>query len=141
MEQIEAAVKAVSADSIIARLPDGYDSDVGEGGNSLSTGEKQLLSFARALLADPRIFVLDEATSSVDTVTERLIQNAIEKVMSGRTSFIIAHRLSTIKNCDRILYIGNQGIMEAGSHDELMAKRGAYYELYTAQARDQGMGE
>ena len=95
MAEIEAAVKAVSADQIIARLPDGYNSDIGEGGNTLSTGEKQLLSFARALLADPRIFVLDEATSSVDTVTERLIQNAIEKVMAGRTSFIIAHRLST----------------------------------------------
>ena len=87
MDEIEAAVKAVSADQIIARLPDGYNTDIGEGGNTLSTGEKQLLSFARALLADPRIFVLDEATSSVDTVTERLIQDAIEKVMAGRTSF------------------------------------------------------
>ena len=133
MEQIEAAVKAVSADSIIARLPDGYESDVGEGGNSLSTGEKQLLSFARALLADPRIFVLDEATSSVDTVTERLIQNAIEKVMSGRTSFIIAHRLSTIQGADRIMYVDDGKIIESGSHEELLKQKGLYYNLYMSQ--------
>ena len=137
MEQIEAAVKAVSADSIIARLPDGYDSDVGEGGNSLSTGEKQLLSFARALLADPRIFVLDEATSSVDTVTERLIQNAIEKVMSGRTSFIIAHRLSTIRRADVILVVHDGKIVESGTHAELMQAKGAYWQLYTRQYREE----
>lgn len=137
MEQIEAAVKAVSADAIIERLPDGYDSDVGEGGNSLSTGEKQLLSFARALLADPRIFVLDEATSSVDTVTERLIQNAIEKVMSGRTSFIIAHRLSTIRRADVILVVHNGRIVESGTHAELMKARGAYWQLYTRQYREE----
>ena len=137
MEQIEAAVKAVSADAIIERLPDGYDSDVGEGGNSLSTGEKQLLSFARALLADPRIFVLDEATSSVDTVTERLIQNAIEKVMSGRTSFIIAHRLSTIRRADVILVVHNGRIVESGTHAELMKAKGAYWQLYTRQYREE----
>ena len=137
LEEIEAAVKAVSADSIIARLPQGYDSPVGEGGNSLSTGEKQLLSFARALLADPRIFVLDEATSSVDTVTERLIQKAIEKVMAGRTSFVIAHRLSTIRQADVILVVHDGKIVERGTHRELMAARGVYYGLYTRQYREE----
>ena len=137
MEQIEAAVKAVSADGIVARLPQGYDSQVGEGGNSLSTGEKQLLSFARALLADPRIFVLDEATSSVDTVTERLIQAAIEKVMAGRTSFVIAHRLSTIRRADLILVVSGGKIVERGTHAELMAARGHYYNLYTRQYREE----
>ena len=137
MEQIEAAVRAVSADEIIARLPEGYESDVGEGGNSLSTGEKQLLSFARALLADPRIFVLDEATSSVDTVTEQLIQNAIEKVMTGRTSFIIAHRLSTIRRADVILVVHDGKIIESGTHRSLMSARGPYYRLYTRQYREE----
>lgn len=137
MEEIEAAVKAVSADRIIQRLPQGYDSPVGEGGSSLSTGEKQLLSFARALLADPRIFVLDEATSSVDTVTERLIQQAIERVMAGRTSFVIAHRLSTIRRADIILVVSGGRIVERGSHAQLMAKRGAYWELYTRQYREE----
>ena len=137
MAEIEAAVKAVSADQIIARLPDGYNSDIGEGGNTLSTGEKQLLSFARALLADPRIFVLDEATSSVDTVTERLIQNAIEKVMAGRTSFIIAHRLSTIRRADVILVVHDGKIVESGTHRSLMAAKGAYYQLYTRQYREE----
>ncbi len=137
MGEIEAAVRAVSAEGIIERLPDGYQSDVGEGGNSLSTGEKQLLSFARALLADPRIFVLDEATSSVDTVTERLIQDAIEKVMDGRTSFVIAHRLSTIRRADVILVVNAGKIVERGSHAELMAKKGVYYGLYTRQYRDE----
>ena len=137
MEEIEAAVRAVSADGIIARLPDGYQSDVGEGGNSLPTGGKQLLSFARALLADPRIFVLDEATSSVDTVTERLIQDAIEKVMEGRTSFVIAHRLSTIRRADMILVVNAGKIVERGSHAELMAKKGVYYGLYTRQYREE----
>ena len=137
MDEIEAAVKAVSADQIIARLPDGYDSDIGEGGNTLSTGEKQLLSFARALLADPRIFVLDEATSSVDTVTEQLIQNAIEKVMTGRTSFIIAHRLSTIRRADVILVVHDGKIVESGTLRSLMAAKDAYYQLYTRQYREE----
>ena len=137
MGEIEAAVRAVSAEGIIERLPDGYQSNVGEGGNSLSTGEKQLLSFARALLADPRIFVLDEATSSVDTVTERLIQDAIEKVMDGRTSFVIAHRLSTIRRADVILVVNAGRIVERGSHAELMAKKGVYYGLYTRQYREE----
>ena len=137
MDEIEAAVKAVSADQIIARLPDGYNTDIGEGGNTLSTGEKQLLSFARALLADPRIFVLDEATSSVDTVTERLIQDAIEKVMAGRTSFIIAHRLSTIRRADVILVVHDGKIIESGTHRSLMEAKGAYYQLYTRQYREE----
>ena len=137
MEEIRAAVHAVSADSIIERLPNGYESDIGEGGNTLSTGEKQLLSFARALLADPRIFVLDEATSSVDTVTERLIQDAIERVMEGRTSFVIAHRLSTIRRSDLILVVHDGRIVERGTHRELMEKRGVYYGLYTRQYREE----
>ena len=137
MEEIEAAVEAVSAKSIIDRLPEGYNSPVGEGGNSLSTGEKQLLSFARALLADPRIFVLDEATSSVDTVTERLIQQAIEKVMAGRTSFVIAHRLSTIRRADLILVVKDGKIVERGTHRQLMERKGVYHGLYTRQYREE----
>ena len=121
------------ADEIIARLPQGYDTQVGEGGSSLSTGEKQLLSFARALLADPRIFVLDEATSSVDTITEQKLQQAIETVMQGRTSFIVAHRLSTIENADEICFIDHGQIVEQGNHAELLARHGAYYRLYESQ--------
>ena len=137
MEEIEEAVHAVAADKLIERLPEGYQSDIGEGGCTLSTGEKQLLSFARALLADPRLFVLDEATSSVDTVTERLIQDAIERVMEGRTSFVIAHRLSTIRRADVILVVSDGKIIERGTHRELMAQKGAYYNLYTRQYREE----
>lgn len=115
------------------RLEHGYDSNVGEGGDLLSTGEKQLLSFARAILADPRIFILDEATSSIDTVTEKLIQDAIASLMRGRTSFVIAHRLSTIKQADVILVVEDGKIVEQGTHLELLQKRGAYYQLYTRQ--------
>ena len=136
-EEIEAAAKLVSAHDAIMHMENGYDSDVGEGGDQLSTGEKQLISFARAVLADPRIFVLDEATSSVDTVTERLIQDAIEKVMDGRTSFVIAHRLSTIRRADVILVVNAGKIVERGSHAELMAKKGVYYGLYTRQYREE----
>ncbi len=139
MEQIEAAVKSVSADSIIARMDKGYESDVGEGGDLLSTGEKQLLSFARAILADPRIFVLDEATSSIDTVTEKLIQDAIEHLMKGRTSFVIAHRLSTIRQADVILVVHDGKIIEQGTHLELIAKKGAYYNLYTRQFQEEAV--
>lgn len=135
-EEVRAAVKAVSAEYIIDRLPKGYDSEIGEGGSGLSTGEKQLLSFARAILANPRIFVLDEATSSVDTVTERLIQDAIGKLMQGRTSFVIAHRLSTIRRADIILVVRDGKIAESGTHRELMARRGAYWSLYTRQYRE-----
>ncbi len=139
MEQIEAAVKSVSADGVIERMEKGYDSDVGEGGDLLSTGEKQLLSFARAILADPRIFVLDEATSSIDTVTERLIQNAIESLMKGRTSFVIAHRLSTIRQADVILVVKDGKIIESGKHDELIKAKGYYYNLYTRQFQEESV--
>jgi ATP-binding cassette subfamily B protein len=111
----------------------GYDEEVGEGGNLLSTGQKQLISLARAVLAQPEIFIMDEATSSVDTLTEALIQQGMETLMQGRTSFIIAHRLSTIKRADRILVIENGRITEMGSHDELIRQKGHYYSLYTKQ--------
>ena len=137
MEQIEEAVRNVSADEVIARMEHGYESNVGEGGDLLSTGEKQLLSFARAILADPRIFVLDEATSSIDTVTEKKIQDATDRLMKGRTSFVIAHRLSTIRQADIILVIKNGKIIEQGSHKELIAKRGEYYNLYTKQYQEE----
>jgi len=139
MAEIEAAVKSVSADEVIARMDKGYDSDVGEGGDLLSTGEKQLISFARAILADPRIFVLDEATSSIDTVTEKKIQDAIEHLMEGRTSFVIAHRLSTIRQADLILVIRDGRIVEQGTHKELIAKRGEYYNLYTKQYQEEAV--
>ena len=133
MEQIEEAVKRVSADRVISRMENGYDSQVGEGGDLLSTGEKQLVSFARALLADPRILVLDEATSSVDTLTEQAIKDAISTVTAGRTSFVIAHRLSTIRNADIILVMRDGKIVERGTHDSLLAEKGYYYRLYTQQ--------
>ena len=135
--QVMAAAKLVSADAFINKLPKGYETEVGEGGSRLSTGEKQLISFARAIIHDPRIFVLDEATSSVDTETEMLIQHAIQQTLAGRTSFIIAHRLSTIRSADRILVVDNGEIAEAGTHDELMAAKGKYYALYTTQFREE----
>ena len=131
--EIEAAAKAVSADTVVKKLENGYDSDVGEGGDRLSTGEKQLISFARAVLADPAIFVLDEATSSIDTQTEQLIQNAIARLLQGRTSFLIAHRLSTIRHADVILVVKDGKIIERGSHEELLRKKGYYFSLYTKQ--------
>ena len=135
-EVIEAA-KLVDAHGFIMKMEKGYDSEVGEGGAKLSTGEKQLISFARAILADPRIFVLDEATSSVDTETEQLIQKAIHTVLKGRTSFIIAHRLSTIRSADRILVIRDGKITEHGEHKELIKQKGYYYNLYTNQFMDE----
>ena len=138
-EEVRQAAAVVRADDFIREMPQQYATSVNERGSSLSQGQRQLIAFARTLLSDPRILILDEATSSIDTKTEKLLQDGIQALLKGRTSFIIAHRLSTIKNCDRILYIGNRGIMEAGSPDELMAKKGAYYELYTAQAREQGV--
>ena len=138
-DEVVAAAKLANAHGFIMRLPQGYDTQVGEGGSSLSTGEKQLLSFARALLADPRIFVLDEATSSVDTITEQKLQQAIETVMQGRTSFIVAHRLSTIRKADVILVVQDGRIIERGSHRALMEQKGAYYALYTRQYREQAM--
>ena len=129
-EEVAAAARLVSVDVVAAHLENGYLTDVGEGGDRLSTGEKQLVSFARAVIRKPPIFILDEATSSIDTETEQLIQNAITRVLEGRTSFIIAHRLSTIRNADLILYIEGHGIAERGTHEELMARRGKYYQLY-----------
>lgn len=138
-EEVREAAEAVQADGFIREMAKGYLTPVNERGSSLSQGQKQLISFARTLLSDPKILIPDEATSSIDTQTERLLQQGIQALLKGRTAFIIAHRLSTIKHCDRILYIGRKGIMEAGSHQELMEKKGFYYELYTAQAREQGL--
>ena len=132
-EEIMEAAKAVCAHDFIMEFPDGYNTMVTEGGSSLSAGQKQLIAFARALLADPAILILDEATSSIDTETEIMLQKGLERLLEGRTSFIIAHRLSTIKNSSKIMYIANKGIAECGSHDELIAKQGKYYKLYMAQ--------
>lgn len=132
-EEAIAAAKAVCAHDFIMTLPDGYKTEVNERGSRLSVGQRQLISFARALLADPRILILDEATSSIDTKTEMALQAGLQRLLKGRTSFIIAHRLSTIKNADRIMYIDNGRIIEQGTHEELMEKKGAYYKLYTAQ--------
>lgn len=136
-DQIREAAKIVSLDTLINKFEKGYDTHVGEGGDRLSTGEKQLISIARAILADPKIFILDEATSSVDTHTEKLIQNGIEYLLKGRTSFIIAHRLSTIKKADIILVVEDGKIIERGSHKELIAKKGHYYNLYTKQFEEE----
>lgn len=135
-EECIAAAKAVHADDFIRGMEDGYQTETKERGEGLSAGQKQLISFARTLLSDPRILILDEATSCVDTNTERLVQEGISTLLKGRTSFIVAHRLSTIRNCDRIFYIQGGVIAEEGSHDELMAKKGLYYELYTSQIRE-----
>lgn len=132
-DKIVQACKTVCADEFISEMPYGYKTEVNERGSKLSGGQKQLIAFARTLLCDPKILVLDEATSSIDARTERLLQQGLQRLLEGRTSFIIAHRLSTIKNCDRIMYINNKGITECGSHDELMAKKGDYYHLYTSQ--------
>lgn len=135
-EEVERAAKMVHAHAFILEQEKGYDTDVGEGGMRLSIGQKQLISFARVVLADPRIFVLDEATSSIDTETEQAIQNAIVNVLQGRTSFIVAHRLSTIRNADRILVIRGGKVVEQGTHDDLLALKGYYYDLYTHQYRE-----
>ena len=135
-EEIKKASEIVCADEFIQRFPDGYKTEVKERGSLLSQGQKQLISFARTLLSDPSILVLDEATSSIDVQTERALQQGLNAMLKGRTSFIIAHRLSTIKNCDKIMYIDQGGIVECGTHKELMAKKGYYYRLYTAQMED-----
>jgi ATP-binding cassette subfamily B protein len=140
-QEIEEAAQLAGAHEFIVTLEKGYDAEVGEGGNRLSVGQKQLISLARAVLAKPEIFVMDEATSSVDTVTEALIQRGMEQLMEGRTTFVIAHRLSTIKRADRILVIENGGISEMGTHAELLRQRGHYYKLYTQQFRQERAAE
>jgi ATP-binding cassette subfamily B protein len=133
--EIEEAATTAGAHGFVVRLEKGYETQVGEGGSLLSVGQKQLISLARAVLARPEIFIMDEATSSVDTLTEALIQKGMEALMAGRTSFIIAHRLSTIRRADRILVIDGGRVVEMGAHAELMRQRGRYYDLYTRQFR------
>ncbi len=137
-QEIEQAARDVGVHDFIEKLPDGYDTEVQERGVSLSIGQRQLISFARALLADPKILILDEATSSIDTQTEQLIQEALKRVLVGRTSFVIAHRLSTIRKADKVVVMDEGRIVEMGAHDELIAASGMYYNLYTMQWRDQG---
>jgi ATP-binding cassette subfamily B multidrug efflux pump len=132
-EEIIQTARAVGAHDFIMNMPDGYQTEVGENGLNLSVGQRQILSFARALLADPKILVLDEATSSVDTTSERIIQEAMDTLMTGRTSFVIAHRLSTIVNADQIVVLDHGRVLEQGTHSELLAKKGRYYNLYTMQ--------
>ena len=136
LDEIVRAGKTVCADEFIRRFPDGYQTEVKERGSLRSQGQKQLISFARTLLSDPAIMVLDEATSSIDVQTEKALQQGLNAMLQGRTSFIIAHRLSTIKNCDKIMYIDEGGILECGTHEELLARKGYYYKLYTAQMED-----
>jgi ABC-type multidrug transport system fused ATPase/permease subunit len=135
-ERVEAAARHVNADRFIRALPDGYDTPLGERGALLSVGQRQLIAFARALAADPRILVLDEATSSVDTETELLIQDALAKLMAGRTSLVIAHRLSTIRTADRIIVLGRGRVREQGTHRELIERGGLYAKLYELQFGD-----
>jgi ATP-binding cassette, subfamily B, bacterial len=135
--EVERAARLVNAHAFISRLENGYDTEVGEGGSRLSTGQKQLISFARAIIADPRIFIMDEATSSIDTETEALIQDGLKALLRGRISFVIAHRLSTIRSADRILVIEQGRILESGSHAGLIARRGHYHALYTRQFRSE----
>ena len=132
-EEIVAAAKAVNAHEFIMKLENGYDTVLEERGGGLSIGQKQLLAFARTMVSEPKILILDEATSSIDTKTEKLVQAGIEHLLKGRTSFVIAHRLSTIEKADRIFVIDNGGICEQGTAAELMERKGAYYKLYMAQ--------
>ena len=135
--EVEEAARQVSAHVVAEKLEQGYETDVGESGGRLSTGEKQLISFARAILADPAIFVLDEATSSIDTGTEQLIQEATNRLLKGHTSFVIAHRLSTIRQADLILVVKDGKIIEQGDHKGLLAQKGYYYELYSRQFEEE----
>ena len=132
-EEIINACKAVNAHEFIEKFDKGYDTEVNERGSRLSLGQRQLIAFARALIADPRILILDEATANIDTETEILVQEGIKTLMKGRTSIVIAHRLSTIRDCDKIFVLSKGRIIEAGTHDELLKKHGNYYKLYSAQ--------
>ncbi|MDO8625534.1 MAG: ATP-binding cassette domain-containing protein, partial [Candidatus Diapherotrites archaeon] len=136
-EEVMSAIRLANADSFIERLPEKYQTILGERGSGLSQGQRQLLSIARAALANPRILILDEATSSVDTRTERLIQKAFDELLKGRTAFVIAHRLSTIRNADMILVLKDGQIIERGKHDDLLAKKGFYFDLYMSQFKKQ----
>jgi ATP-binding cassette, subfamily B, multidrug efflux pump len=135
-EEVVAAARAANAHEFIMRLPEGYETRLGERGGGLSQGQRQLIGIARAILADPRLLILDEATSSVDTRTEQLIQGALRTLLKGRTSFVIAHRLSTIRDADQVLVMEQGRIAERGTHDELLARGGLYAELYRRQFRD-----
>ena len=135
--EVIAAARLAHADAFVERLPEKYQTVLGERGSGLSQGQRQLIAIARAALADPRLLILDEATSSVDTRTERLIQQAFDRLLEGRTSFVIAHRLSTIRNADVILVLNQGEIVERGKHDDLLAKKGFYYNLYMSQFRRQ----
>ena len=132
-EEVIRAAKTVCAHDFIMEMENGYQTQVNERGSRLSAGQRQLISFARALLADPKILILDEATSSIDTETEIILQKGLNELLKGRTSFIIAHRLSTIKNSSCIMYVDKGTILEKGTHDELMAQKGEYYKLYMSQ--------
>lgn len=134
-EEMQKAMKTVRADGFINSMPGGLKSEIIERGASLSQGQRQLIAFARTLISDPKILILDEATSAIDAKTEKLLQEGLNALLKGRTSFIIAHRLSTIRNCDKIMYVSNKGITECGTHDELMAKKGDYYKLYTTSGQ------
>ncbi|MBP6213249.1 MAG: ATP-binding cassette domain-containing protein, partial [Pyrinomonadaceae bacterium] len=136
-ERVEWAAKEVRADEFIRKIDGGYESEVRERGAGLSVGQKQLISFARALAFDPKILILDEATSSIDTETEQLIQRAVERVMDARTSLVVAHRLSTIQKCDRIIVLHHGELREIGTHNELLANRGLYWRLYQLQYSDE----
>jgi ABC-type multidrug transport system fused ATPase/permease subunit len=136
-EEVVAAAKLANADQFITRLPEGYETELGERGHNLSQGQRQLIAIARAVLADPRILVLDEATSSVDTRTERLIQRALDELLKGRTSFVIAHRLSTIRNADQVIVLEEGRIVEEGTHETLLTRGGLYADLYNSQFRRQ----
>jgi ATP-binding cassette subfamily B protein len=140
--EVIAAARMVQADRFIEHLPDGFQTVLGERGTGLSQGQRQLISIARAALADPRLLILDEATSSVDTRTERMIQSALDALMENRTTFVIAHRLSTVRHADVVLVLVDGEIVERGTHDDLLARRGAYYDLYMSQFRAaDGSGE
>ena len=136
-EDISKALELVSAKEVVNKLPKGLDSDIGQGGDSLSTGEKQLIAFARAIISNPKILILDEATANIDTMIEQKIQKAINSIISGRTSIVIAHRLSTIKNADIILVVKDGKIIESGTHKELLQRKGYYYSLYSKQYEDE----